>query len=94
MQVWSQSPVLPRTRRAYETHLSAGSTAALADGQEWIPHSEIGPRGRNFTSNLSVLSGTSLLIGLHADGAHGRICTGTVRILSAPSLRWTTWTKW
>src|SRR5688572_14840330 len=24
---WSQSPVLPRTRRAYETHLSAGSTA-------------------------------------------------------------------
>jgi len=24
---WSQSPVPPRTRRAYETHLSAGSTA-------------------------------------------------------------------
>ena len=24
---WSQSPVLPRTRRAYETHLNAGSTA-------------------------------------------------------------------
>src|SRR5881394_1837623 len=29
---WSQSPVLPRTRRAYETHLSAGSTRS--------PHSE------------------------------------------------------
>ena len=26
-------------------------------------------------------------------GAHGRICTGTVRVLSAPSLRWTTWAK-
>src|SRR5690606_16684374 len=26
---WSQSPVLPRTRRAYETHLSAGSTAVI-----------------------------------------------------------------
>src|SRR5512138_45868 len=25
----SQSPVLPRTQRAYETHLSAGSTAKL-----------------------------------------------------------------
>ena len=32
---WSQSPVLPRTRRAYETHLSAGSTA------KWIPHPEL-----------------------------------------------------
>ena len=29
---WSQSPVLPRTERAYETHLSAGSTAMLAHG--------------------------------------------------------------
>ena len=27
---WSQSPVLPRTMRAYETHLSAGSTAVLS----------------------------------------------------------------
>jgi hypothetical protein len=27
---WSQSPVLPRTKRAYETCLSAGSTAMLA----------------------------------------------------------------
>ena len=29
MQQWSQSPVPPRTKRAYETHLSAGSTAVL-----------------------------------------------------------------
>jgi hypothetical protein len=28
---------------------------------------------------------------LHSIGAHGRICTGTVRILSALSLPWTTW---
>ena len=52
---------------------------------------QIGPRGRTRTCHLSVLSGTSLLIGLHAVGAHGRICTDTVRVLSAPSLRWTTW---
>ena len=29
-----------------------------------------------------------------AISAHGRICTDTVRVLSAPSLRWTTWAKW
>ena len=28
------------------------------------------------------------------NGAHGRICTDTVRVLSALSLRWTTWAKW
>src|SRR5882762_10009893 len=27
-------------------------------------------------------------------GAHGRTCTDTLRILSALSLRWTTWAKW
>ena len=32
---WSQSPVLPWTWRAYETHLSAGSTA------KWSPHPEL-----------------------------------------------------
>lgn len=31
---WSQSPVLPRTRRVYEAHLSAGSTAVLAHGHQ------------------------------------------------------------
>ena len=29
----SQFPVLPRTQRAYETDLSAGSTAVLADNR-------------------------------------------------------------
>ena len=52
-----------------------------------------GPRGRSCTCNLPGLSGTPLLVGLHADGAHGRICTDTLRVLSAPSLRWTTWAK-
>jgi len=31
---WSQSPVLPRAQRAYETCLSAGSTAVLPDGHQ------------------------------------------------------------
>src|SRR5438477_12961946 len=37
---WSQSPVPPRTQRAYETHLSTGSTAVLADGDHcaWPPN--------------------------------------------------------
>jgi hypothetical protein len=30
---WSQSPVLPWARRAYETCLNAGSTAELADSR-------------------------------------------------------------
>ena len=43
---WSQSPVLPWAQRAYETCLSAGSTAVLADGyflrpQNWSPHPEL-----------------------------------------------------
>src|SRR2546426_5160772 len=29
-----------------------------------------------------------------ATSAHGRICSGTSRVLSAPSLRWTTWANW
>src|SRR6266571_3260862 len=31
---WSQSPVLPWAQRAYETCLSAGSTAVLAHGRK------------------------------------------------------------
>ena len=38
---WSQSPVLPWAQRAYETCLSAGSTAALPDEEEWGPHPEL-----------------------------------------------------
>jgi len=39
---WSQSPVLPQTQWAYETHLSAGSTAVLKIGaltQNGLPKS-------------------------------------------------------
>ena len=36
---WSQSPVLPWTRRAYETCLSAGSTAF--ELRKWSPHPEL-----------------------------------------------------
>jgi len=49
---WSQSPVLHRTQRAYETHLSAGSIAVLAHGHigtwpswKWIPHPEFHQAG-------------------------------------------------
>src|SRR5258705_3228694 len=62
---------------------------------------QIGPRGRACTCNLSGLSGTPLrwaTRGWLAEpklrakaGAHGRIRTDTVRVLSAPSLHWTTW---
>src|ERR1017187_9200783 len=53
-----------------------------------------GPRGRSRTCNLPVLSGTPLLIGLHADGAPGRICTDTERGLSPPPLPWATGANW
>ena len=62
-----------------------------------------GPRGRTCTCNLPGLSGTPLLLGytrlasqaeaLAKAGAHGGICTDTLRVLSAPSLHWTTWAK-
>jgi hypothetical protein len=39
--IWSQSPVLPWAQRAYETCLSAGSTAMLPNEQEWGPHPEL-----------------------------------------------------
>ena len=44
---WSQSRVLPSTELAYETGLSAGPIAVLADGHDgtlpsnWIPHPEL-----------------------------------------------------
>ena len=43
---------------------------------------------------LSKVWASYLCIGLHADDAHGRVYTGTVRVLRAPSLPWTTWVKW
>ena len=40
---WSQSPVLPWTQRAYETCLSAGSTAF--ELSKWSPHPELHQAG-------------------------------------------------
>jgi hypothetical protein len=40
---WSQSPVLPWTERAYETCLSAGSTAF--ELWKWSPHPELHQAG-------------------------------------------------
>ena len=40
---WSQSPVLPWTQRAYETCLSAGSTAF--ELRKWSPHPELHQAG-------------------------------------------------
>ena len=40
---WSQSPVLPWTQRAYETCLSAGSTAFGL--RKWSPHPELHQAG-------------------------------------------------
>src|SRR5580765_6224280 len=58
------------------------------------------PRLRD-TCNLPGLSGSPLLVGLHAVGSPSRSlgegwcsrsgCTDTLRVLSAPSLHWTTW---
>ena len=46
---WSQSPVLPWTQRAYETCLSAGSTAMLAHGRHCGRPAEIGAPTRSCT---------------------------------------------
>jgi len=54
-RLWSQSPVLPWTQRAYETCLSAGSTAVLADGQRPArPPIENGAPIRNCTELAPV----------------------------------------
>ena len=49
---WSQSPVLPRTRLAYDACLNAGSTAVLAHGH----HSETGALTRSCTRLIRLPS--------------------------------------
>jgi hypothetical protein len=47
---WSQSPVLPRARLAYDACLNAGSTAMLAH----CHHSETGAPTRNRTELVPI----------------------------------------
>jgi len=51
-QGWSQSPVLPRARLAYDACLNAGSTAVLAHGH----HSETGALTRSCTELIRLPS--------------------------------------
>jgi hypothetical protein len=53
----------------------------------WNPVLELHLQPFRSERNASALSYTRC-------GAHSRICTGIVRVLSAPSPRWTTWSKW
>src|SRR5438094_2974055 len=53
---------------------------------KWCPWQDLHLHGRRFELRASALGYTG-----DAIGAHGRICTDTLRVLSAPSLRWTTW---
>src|ERR1051325_135482 len=46
-----------------------------------------------FAPVISCMSGRPLHWATRG-GAHGRTCTDTVRVLSAPSLHWTTWAIW
>ncbi len=55
---------------------------------KWCPWQDLHLHGRRFELRASALGYTG-----DAIGAHGRICTDTVRVLSALSLRWTTWAK-
>src|SRR3989441_11872628 len=56
---------------------------------KWCPWQDLHLHGRRFELRASALGYTG-----DAIGAHGRICTDTSRVLSAPSLRWTTWANW
>ena len=53
---WSQSPVLLRTQRAYETHLSAGSTAMLEHGHHHGPLQNTGALTRDCTGLIRLPS--------------------------------------
>ena len=53
-QRWSQSPVLPRTMRAYETHLSAGSTAEPFGRLRTSPHPELHRAKFAYRANASL----------------------------------------
>src|ERR1035437_8520357 len=51
---WSQSPVLPWTQRAYETCLSAGSTAMLSKNQKMEPPPGVAPGWPAYRAGASL----------------------------------------
>ena len=63
-----------------------GSLARLAF-QKWSTWQDLHLHPSRFERDASTCWATR-------GGAHGRICTDTLRVLSAPSLHWTTWAKW
>ena len=65
---WSQSPVLPWTQRAYETCLSAGSTAF--ELWKWSPHPELHQAGL-----LTEQAHRSKCFGGNEDGRRETTCT-------------------
>ena len=65
---WSQSPVLPWTQRAYETCLSAGSTAF--ELWKWSPHPELHQAGL-----LTEQAHRSKCFGGIEDGRRETTCT-------------------
>ena len=55
--------------------------------QKWCPWPDSHRHWRRFELRASAL-------GYTGGRAHGRICTDTVRVLSALPLRWATWANW
>ena len=82
-------------RNAVDLHHLPGGTHSLAPRPGSLDRLtfQIGPRGRFRTCTIEGLSFEPLHWATRG-GAHGRICTGTSRVLRALSLRWTTWANW
>ncbi len=73
-------------------HALVSTEARLArpvDIPNWSAWQDLHLHDRRFELRASALGYTG-----DAIGAHGRISTGASRVLSAPSLRWTTWANW
>src|SRR5437867_8218930 len=71
-------------------HALVSTEARLAcpvDIPNWCPWPDSHRHWRRFELRASAL-------GYTGGGAHGRICTDTVRVLSALPLRWATWANW
>src|SRR5437867_3326716 len=67
-------------------------SACPVDIPNWSAWQDLHLQPFRLERNASALGYTRCL--RTATRAHGRIGTDTSRVLSAPSLRWTTWAKW